>query len=81
MKHQTVNPADLASPNAILALVSETASAALSSLVPGAADIGAALDRAYGKGGWFLFWDEDLSGKPIRGTICLAYGQETLVVG
>jgi hypothetical protein len=81
MKHLTPNPADLASPGAILALVSETASSALSSLVPGAADLGAALDRAYGKGGWFLFWDEDLRGRPIRGTISLAYGQETLIVG
>lgn len=81
MKHETINPADLASPGAILALVNEAASAALSSLVPGAADIGAALDRAYGKKGWFLYWDEDLRGKPIRGTITLAYGKQTLVVG
>jgi hypothetical protein len=81
MKHQLINPADVASPGAILALVSETASRALTSLVPDAADIGAALDRAYGKSGWFLYWDEDLRGQPIRGTITLAYGRETLVVG
>lgn len=81
MKHQLINPADVASPGAILALVSDTASRALTSLVPDAADIGAALDRAYGKGGWFLYWDEDLRGQPIRGTITLAYGRETLVVG
>lgn len=81
MMNKQINPADLASPGAILALVSEEASVALSSLVPGAADIGAALDRAYGKGGWFLFWDEDMRGRPIRGTISLAYGNETLVVG
>lgn len=81
MKHQPINPADLAPPGAILALVSDTASSALSSLAPDAADIGAALDRAYGKGGWFLYWDEDLGGRPIRGTISLAYGNETLVVG
>lgn len=81
MKHQPINPADLASPGAILALVSEAASKTLTSLVPDAADIAAALDRAYGKGGWFIYWDEDLRGQPVRGTITLAYGHETLVVG
>ena len=81
MKHQHINPVDLANPGAILALVSETASKALTSLVPDAANIGAALDRAYGKGGWYIYWDEDLSGQPVRGTITLAYGRETLVVG
>ena len=40
-----------------------------------------ALDRAYGAGRWFLYWDEDLGGHPIRGTITLAYGRDTLVVG
>jgi ribosomal protein L35AE/L33A len=39
-----------------------------------------AFDRAFGETGWFLFWDEDMSGKPIRGTISLAFGTETLVV-
>ena len=43
--------------------------------------LSAALDRTYGEHGWFMFWDEDLSGKPIRGTISIAYGKETLVVG
>ena len=39
-----------------------------------------AFDRAFGESGWFLFWDEDMQGKPIRGTISLAFGTETLVV-
>lgn len=69
MKHQPINAADLASPGAILALVSDTA------------NIGVALDRAYGRNGWFLYWDEDLRGQPIRGTITLAYDRQTLVVG
>lgn len=43
--------------------------------------IGEALDRVYGKGQCFMYWDEDLSGRPIRGTISLAYGTETLVIG
>jgi hypothetical protein len=42
----------------------------------------AALDRTYGKGAWFLYWDEDLAGRPIPGTISLAYGRnQTLVIG
>lgn len=81
MKNLTLNPTDLAAPGAILALVSEEASRALASLSPESADLGAALDRTYGKGGWFLFWDEDLRGNPIRGTITLAYGRESLIVG
>lgn len=39
-----------------------------------------AFDRAFGESGWFMFWDEDMQGKPIRGTISLAFGTETLVV-
>lgn len=79
MRHQMPNPADLAPRGAILALISEaTAEAALEANFPGLA---AALDAEYGKGGWFMFWDEDLAGKPIRGTISIAYGKETLVVG
>jgi len=81
MKHQLIHTTDLAHPGAILALVSDAASKALMSLAPDAANIGAALDRAYGKGGWFLYWDEDLRGRPIPGTIALAYGTETLIVG
>jgi hypothetical protein len=81
MYHQTIKTEDLAPAGAILALKCETAAAALAALLPNDAYLGAALDRTYGKGNWFLFWDEDLSGKPIRGTISLAYGKETLVVG
>lgn len=39
-----------------------------------------AFDRAFGETGWFLFWDEDMKGRPIPGTISLAFGAETLVV-
>lgn len=81
MKHSIPNPSDLVSSGAILALVSSEAATALASL-HGGADLAAALDRTYGKGGWFVFWDEDLRGKPIPGTISLAYGRnETLVIG
>ncbi len=79
MRHQIPTAADLAPPSAILALVSdEPAKLVLDANFPG---LSAALDRTYGEHGWFMFWDEDLSGKPIRGTISIAYGKETLVVG
>ncbi len=79
MRHQIPTAADLAPRSAILALVSEAAAAAaLEQNFPG---MSAALDRVFGKRGWFMFWDEDLAGKPVRGTISVAYGKETLVVG
>ena len=40
-----------------------------------------ALDAQYGEHGWFMYWDEDLSGHPITGTMTLCFGSETLVVG
>lgn len=80
MKHTRLNPADLAPLGAILALVSEEAATALATVL-GSGDIAAALNRHYGRGNWFVFWDEDLSGRPIRGTISLAYGKKTLVIG
>jgi hypothetical protein len=81
MKNLRRDTLDLAGPGTILDMISEEASAALRSLLPGANDIAAALDRHYGKGKWFLFWDEDLRGRPVRGTISLAYGNQTLIVG
>lgn len=81
MRHRTVKPADLAPPGAIFALRHGMASAILAELMPCDKVLGEALDRAYGAGKWFMFWDEDLSGKPIRGTISLAYGDQTLVIG
>lgn len=81
MHHRTTRPADLAPAGAILALKYGMAAAALAELTAFDRVLGEALDRAYGAGKWFMFWDEDLSGKPIRGTISLAYGDETLVIG
>ncbi|HQZ12780.1 MAG TPA: hypothetical protein PK286_07810 [Devosia sp.] len=79
MRHAKPTAADLAPHGAILALVSElTASTLLEASFPG---LSAALNRAYGKQGWFLCWDEDLGGHPIKGTLTVAYGKETLVVG
>ncbi len=80
MYHQTLQPAELAPAGAILALTTEIAG--LASASPFDRELMAALDRTYGKGAWFLYWDEDLAGRPIPGTISLAYGRnQTLVIG
>ncbi len=81
MKNLNINPTDLAGSEAVLGLFSKEAVSALASLMPGVTDITSALDLHYGRGKWFLFWDEDLGGRPVRGTISLAYGMKTLVVG
>jgi hypothetical protein len=81
MHHSTLTPATTATGGAIRAVMSDTASAALKALKPFDFAVEDALDTAYGAGRWFLFWDEDLTGHPIRGTITLAYGSDTLVVG
>lgn len=81
MHHSTLTPAATSTGGAIRAVMSDAASAALKALRPFDFAIEEALDCAYGAGRWFLYWDEDLSGRPIRGTIMLAYGRDTLVVG
>jgi hypothetical protein len=81
MKHITAQPQDLASSETILSLLAKDAATALSTVLPGGA-MANALDQYYGKGKWFVFWDEDLRGKPIAGTISLAFGKnETLIIG
>lgn len=81
MKNRKINPADLAGSRAILDLVAKEATDALRNLLPGTTDVATALDAHYGQGKWFLFWDEDLGGRPVRGTISLAFGKQTLIVG
>jgi hypothetical protein len=81
MRYETLTPATTTTGGAIRAVMSDAASAALKALKPFDFAIEEALDRAYGAGRWFLYWDEDLGGHPIRGTITLAYGRDTLVVG
>ena len=81
MHHQSIRPAELAPPGAILALRIEMAAAGLANASPFDRAIFEALDREYGEGNWALFWDEDLAGRPIRGSISVAYGAETLVIG
>lgn len=81
MRYETLMPATRVVGGAVRAIMSEAASAALKALKPFDFAVEEALDRTYGKGQWFLYWDEDLRGAPIRGTISLAYGRDTLVIG
>ena len=81
MHHSTLAPATTTTGGAIRAVMSEAASAALKALKPFDFAVEDSLDKLYGAGRWFLYWDEDLSGHPIRGTITLAYGRYTMVVG
>lgn len=81
MHHASLTPATTATGGAIRAMMSDAASAALKALKPFDFAVEDALDSVYGKGRWFLFWDEDLTGAPIRGTISLAFGRDTLVIG
>ena len=81
MHHSTLTAATTVTGGAIRAAITDAASAALAALRPFDFAVETALDRIYGAGRWFLYWDEDLRGQPIRGTITLAYGSETLVVG
>jgi hypothetical protein len=81
MHHATLTPATTITGGAIRAATTEAASLALKALKPFDFAVDQALDSAYGRGNWFLYWDEDLRGRPVRGTITLAYGHKTLVVG
>lgn len=81
MHHSTITAAATATGGAIRAATTEAAALALKALKPFDFAVEKALDAAYGAGNWFLYWDEDLRGHPIKGTITLAYGDETLVVG
>lgn len=38
-------------------------------------------DRTFGPGHWSLTWDEDLAGRPVRGTIQLEIAGDSLIVG
>ena len=81
MQHPTIGVPSGATRGIVRAATTEAAGLALKSLHPVDLEVEAALDAAYGAGSWYLYWDEDLRGRPIRGTITLAYGNKTLVVG
>lgn len=81
MHHSTLTPATTATGGVIRAVLSAHAPGRLKAREPFDVALAAALDRSYGAGRWFVYWDEDLRGQPIRGTITLTYGHETLVIG
>lgn len=81
MHHSTITPALTAAGSVIRAATHEAAAVALKAVKPFDFAMETALDATYGAGNWFVYWDEDLRGRPIRGTITIAYADKTLVVG
>ena len=81
MHHATLTPAETVSGGAIRAMLSDEAAHLMARSSAVEAQLVIALDREYGEHGWFMYWDEDLAGQPIRGTMTLSFGSETLVVG
>jgi hypothetical protein len=81
MHHATFTPAETLHGGTIQAILSEEAAHLMARTSAVDALLVLALDREYGEHGWFMCWDEDLAGHPIRGTMTLCFGAETLVVG
>lgn len=81
MFHRTLEAAQPAPSAAILAFNAETASAMLARMSPEDRALGDAFDAHYGKGNWFITWDEDLCGKPIRGTVAIGHGKDVVIIG
>lgn len=80
--HQiSLSPAETVNGGAIRAMLSDEAAHLMARSSAVEAQLVLALDREYGEHGWFLYWDEDLSGHPIRGTMTVCFGGDTLVVG
>lgn len=74
-------PAQTAIGGTIRALLADDAAHLMARTSAVDARLVVALDAQYGEHGWFMYWDEDLSGHPITGTMTLCFGSETLVVG
>lgn len=81
MHHAQFTPAETTSGGAIRAMLSDEAAHLMARSSAVDARLVVALDAQYGEHGWFMYWDEDLAGRPIAGTITLCFGGETLVVG
>jgi hypothetical protein len=81
MHHAQLTPAQTTNGGAIRAVLSDEAAHLMARSSAVDAQLVVALDRQYGEHGWFMSWDEDLTGRPIRGTMTLCFGGETLVVG
>ena len=81
MHHAQLSPAETTTGGAIRAMLADEAAHLMARTSAVDAQLVTALDAQYGEHGWFMYWDEDLSGRPITGTITLCFGGETLVVG
>lgn len=81
MHQSQLIPAEITAGGAIRAMLSEEAAHLMARSSAVDARLVVALDAEYGEHGWFVYWDEDLAGQPIRGTVTLCFGGETLVVG
>jgi hypothetical protein len=81
MHHATLTQAEAINGGAIRAMLSDEAAHLMARTSAVEAQLVVALDRTYGEHGWFMYWDEDLNGHPIPGTMTLSFGKETLVVG
>jgi hypothetical protein len=81
MHHVNLSAAETLNGGAIRAVLSDEAAHAMARSSAIEASLVVALDKTYGPKGWFMFWDEDLAGQPIRGTVTLSFAGETLVIG
>jgi hypothetical protein len=81
MHHRDISPAETVSGGNIRAMLSDEAAHLMARSSAVEAQLVLALDREYGEHGWFMYWDEDLGGHPIRGTMTLCFAGQTLVVG
>jgi len=81
MHHTQLTPAATPNGGAIRAMLSDEAAHLMARSSAVEAQLVVALDAQYGEHGWFMSWDEDLAGQPIRGTMTLCFGGESLVVG
>jgi hypothetical protein len=72
MRHETLKPHTVATEASVAHLIDAAAIAVA---------VETELDRTFGTGRWSLTWDEDLAGKPVRGTIRLDVAGDSLIVG
>lgn len=72
MRHESLKPHSIATEPSVAHLIDAAAIAVA---------VETELDRTFGPGQWSLTWDEDLAGKPVRGTIRLDVAGDSLIVG
>jgi hypothetical protein len=72
MRHETLKPHTVVTEPSVAQLIDAAAIAVA---------VETELDRTFGPGQWALSWDEDLAGRPVRGTIRLDVAGDRLIVG